>query len=107
MCGVVWCWTGPAGLATAAELHARGVPAPVLKRSPQFGAAWTGRYGALRFNTSRRHSALPGMPFPRKYGRFPTLDQYIAYLRHFATDRDLTVETGEGVPPIRPDSGGW
>lgn len=98
---------GPAGLATAAELRTRDVPATVLERGPQPGAAWTGRYDALRFNTSRRHSALPGAPFPRAYGQFPTRDQYIAYLQRYAADRGLTVETGAEVRRIRPDSGGW
>ena len=98
---------GPAGLATAAELSARGVPATVLERGPQPGAAWTGRYDALRFNTSRRHSALPGAPFPREYGQFPTRDQYIAYLQRYAADRGLAVETGVEGLRIRPDSGGW
>jgi cation diffusion facilitator CzcD-associated flavoprotein CzcO len=98
---------GPAGLATAAELLARGVPATVLERGPQPGAAWTGRYDALRFNTSRRHSALPGAPFPPEYGQFPTRDQYIAYLQRYAADRGLPVETGVEVTRIRPDDGGW
>ncbi|WP_298585282.1 NAD(P)/FAD-dependent oxidoreductase [uncultured Kocuria sp.] len=98
---------GPAGLATAAELGALGVPATVLERGPQPGAAWTGRYDALRFNTSRRHSALPGAPFPREYGQFPTRDQYIAYLQRYAAGRGLAVETGVEVCGIRPDSGGW
>ncbi|EYT54043.1 NAD(P)-binding domain-containing protein [Kocuria sp. UCD-OTCP] len=105
MCGVVWCWTGPAGLATAAELHARDVLATVLERGPQPGAALTGRYDTLRFNTFRRHSALPGTPFPRKYGRLPARDQYIAYLQRYAADRDLAVETGVEDSRIRPDSG--
>lgn len=98
---------GPAGLATAAELSARDVPATVLERGPQPGAAWTGRYDALKFNTSRRHSALPGAPFPREYGQFPTRDQYVAYLQRYAADRGLAVETGVEISRIRPDSGGW
>ena len=98
---------GPAGLATAAELLARGVPTTVLERGAQPGAAWTTRYEALRFNTSRRHSALPGAPFPREYGQFPTRDQYVAYLQRYAADRGVTVETGVEVLRIRPDEGGW
>ncbi|MEX5302634.1 flavin-containing monooxygenase [Kocuria sabuli] len=98
---------GPAGLATAAELLARDVPTTVLERGPQPGAAWTGRYDALRFNTSRRHSALPGAPFPPEYGQFPTRDQYIDYLQRYAADHDLPVETGVDVTRIHPDDGGW
>ncbi|PLC11307.1 pyridine nucleotide-disulfide oxidoreductase [Kocuria flava] len=99
---------GPAGLATAAELLARAVPVTVLERGDRPGAAWTGRYDALRFNTSRRRSALPGAPFPREYGQFPTRDQYVAYLQRYAADHGVPVETGVEVTRIRPDDdGGW
>lgn len=99
---------GPAGLATAAELLARAVPVTVLERGDRPGAAWTGRYDALRFNTSRRRSALPGAPFPRAYGQFPTRDQYVAYLQRYAADHGVPVETGVEVTRIRPDDdGGW
>ncbi|MGK7222146.1 flavin-containing monooxygenase [Kocuria flava] len=99
---------GPAGLATAAELLARAVPVTVLERGDRPGAAWTGRYDALRFNTSRRRSALPGAPFPRAYGQFPTRDQYVAYLQRYAADHGVPVETGVEVARVRPDDdGGW
>ncbi|WP_069386587.1 flavin-containing monooxygenase [Cellulosimicrobium cellulans] len=99
---VVVVGAGPSGLATAAELTARGVPAVVLDRG-DVGAAWAGRYDALRFNTSRRRSALPGAPFPRSFGQFPTRDQYVAYLRAYAAERGVVVETGTDVRTIRRD----
>jgi cation diffusion facilitator CzcD-associated flavoprotein CzcO len=97
---------GPSGLATAAELTARGVPAAVLERR-DVGAAWSARYDALRFNTSRRWSALPGAPFPRSFGQFPTRDQYVSYLQRYAADRDVVVETGVDVQTIRRDGDAW
>ncbi|GAA4283690.1 NAD(P)/FAD-dependent oxidoreductase [Brevibacterium daeguense] len=105
---VVIVGAGPSGLATAAELTARGVPAVVLERGPQIGAAWAGRYDGLRFNTSRRSSALPGAPFPREFGQFPTRDQYVSYLRRYAAERGVTVETGVEATRIRPAvNGDW
>ena len=98
---------GPAGLATAGELLAREVPTAVLERGSQPGAAWAGRYDGLRFNTSRLHSALPGAPFPREYGQFPTRDQYVTYLRDYAADRGIRVETGVDVGRIRREDGEW
>lgn len=98
---------GPAGLATAAELLARGVPTTVLERGPQLGASWAARYDGLRFNTSRRSSALPGAPFPRQFGQFPTRDQYLGYLQRYAAARGVTVETGVEVTGIRRDEGIW
>jgi cation diffusion facilitator CzcD-associated flavoprotein CzcO len=105
---VVVIGSGPAGLSCAAELGARGVPAMVLERGDGAGAAWAGRYDALRFNTSRLHSALPGAPFPREFGQFPTRDQYVAYLRDYAERRGVVVERATEVTRLVPvDGGGW
>ncbi|MGE2726386.1 flavin-containing monooxygenase [Mycolicibacterium pulveris] len=100
--------SGPAGLACAAELRRRGVPATILERGTRTGAAWAGRYNALRFNTCRWHSALPGAPFPRSYGWFPTRDQYVAYLQQYADSRNVPVRHGTAVLRLDPvPSGGW
>jgi cation diffusion facilitator CzcD-associated flavoprotein CzcO len=106
---VVVIGSGPSGLATAAELVARGVPATVLERGAVLGAAWAGRYDALRFNTSRLLSALPGAPFPREYGQFPTRDQYVTYLQEYAARRHVPVETGVEVTGLQAadDGEGW
>ena len=61
---VVVIGAGPAGLATAAELTRRRVPAIVLERSDAVGASWRGRYDRLRLNSSRWFSQLPGMRYP-------------------------------------------
>ncbi|ACQ79184.1 FAD-dependent pyridine nucleotide-disulphide oxidoreductase [Beutenbergia cavernae DSM 12333] len=100
--------SGPAGLATAAHLAARGVAVTVLERGPVIGAAWAARYDGLRFNTSRRYSALPGRPFPRSFGQFPSRDQYVEYLRTYAAAAGIRVETGCLVSSIdTDDGGGW
>ena len=56
---------GPAGLATAAMLRARDVPAVVIERAEQVGASWRGHYDRLRLHTPRWLSHLPGFPIPR------------------------------------------
>lgn len=99
--------SGPAGLACAAELGARGVPATVLEKGPRVGAAWAGRYDALRFNTDRWQSALPGAPFPREWGTFPTRDQYVDYLTRYAAQRGVAVRTGITVHRVDPVPEGW
>lgn len=102
--------SGPAGLSTAAELGRRGVDVTVLERGERLGAAWAGRYDGLRFNTSRWISALPGAPFPRDYGWFPTRDQYVDYLDDYAARHHVGVRTGvevERVDPGGPDGPGW
>jgi cation diffusion facilitator CzcD-associated flavoprotein CzcO len=100
--------SGPAGLATAAELLRRGIPTTVLERGDRPAAAWAGRYDGLRFNTSRWWSALPGAPFPRTYGWFPTRDQYVDYLDAYAARHHVPVRTGVGVERIAPAGDeGW
>jgi cation diffusion facilitator CzcD-associated flavoprotein CzcO len=98
--------SGPAGLSCAAELGARGIPATVLERGDCIGAAWAGRYDALRFNTGRLHSALPGARFPRDFGQFATRDQYVGYLRGYARDREVRVELRTEVTALEPGAGG-
>ena len=94
--------SGPAGLSTAAELGRRGIDVTVLERGDRVGAAWAGRYEGLRFNTSRWISALPGAPFPRDFGWFPTRDQYVGYLDGYAARHHVRVRTGVEVERIDP-----
>ena len=99
--------SGPSGLSTAAELRARGVPVLVLERGEQLGARWADRYDGLRLNTSRRTSALPGSPFPRDWGQFPSRDQYLRYLRGYAIEHGVRVETGVEVTTLRREGEVW
>lgn len=105
---VVVIGSGPSGLACAAELTALRVPTTLLERGTSVGATWAGRYDGLRFNTSRAHSSLPGAPFPREFGQFPTRDQYVRYLRSYADDRGVRVELDCEVTALERDGGpGW
>ncbi|MEE4024925.1 NAD(P)/FAD-dependent oxidoreductase [Gordonia sp. PKS22-38] len=100
--------SGPSGLATGAELVKRGIDVTVLERGERTAAAWAGRYDGLRFNTSRWWSALPGAPFPRAYGWFPTRDQYVRYLEDYAAARHVPVRHGVTVERLDPaPEGGW
>ncbi|MPV51160.1 SidA/IucD/PvdA family monooxygenase [Pseudactinotalea sp. HY160] len=104
---VVVIGSGPAGLATAAELTRRGVGAVVLEQGAGIGAAWAARYDGLRFNTSRLHSALPGAPFERAWGQFPTRDQYVGYLAAYARSRHVRVRTHARVERLDRRGGTW
>ena len=99
--------SGPAGLSCAAELGRRGVGATVLERGPALAHEWAGRYDAMRFNTSRVHSSLPGAPFPREWGQFPTRDHYLGYLQAYAEAHRVRIRTGVEVSRIERDREGW
>ncbi|PZT75881.1 MULTISPECIES: flavin-containing monooxygenase [unclassified Streptomyces] len=100
---------GPGGLATAAALRARGVRAVVLEKSGDVGASWRNHYDRLRLHTTRRWSALPGLPMPRKFGRWVARDNVVRYLEKYAEHHELEVVTGVEVSRVDPaaDGSGW
>jgi cation diffusion facilitator CzcD-associated flavoprotein CzcO len=97
---------GPAGLATAAALRARGVPNLVLERDT-VAASWRGHYDRLRLHTVRWLSHLPGYRIPREEGPWVSRDGVVRYLEHYAAHHDLDVRTGVRVDRIEPADGGW
>ncbi|MBM7171935.1 NAD(P)/FAD-dependent oxidoreductase [Streptomyces sp. G44] len=100
---------GPGGLAVAAALRARGVRAVVLEKSERVGASWRGHYDRLHLHTTRRLSALPGLPIPRSAGRWVARDDLIRYLEAYAEHHALDVVTGVEVTALErtPDGTGW
>ncbi|MET9255638.1 NAD(P)/FAD-dependent oxidoreductase [Streptomyces sp. NPDC003717] len=100
---------GPGGLAVAHALRARGLRAVVLERSDRVGASWRGHYDRLRLHTTRRLSALPGLPMPRRFGRWPARADVVRYLEKYAEHHRLEVVTGVEVFRVEraPDGAGW
>ena len=54
---------GPAGLAVARELGARGVPFGIVERERTVAPAWHRHYQRLHLHTAKRYSILPGMSY--------------------------------------------
>ncbi|WEH35279.1 NAD(P)/FAD-dependent oxidoreductase [Streptomyces sp. AM 4-1-1] len=98
---------GPGGLATAAALRERGVRAIVLEKSGSVGASWRRHYDRLHLHTTRRWSALPGLPMPRSFGRWVSRDDVVRYLEKYADHHELEVVTGVEVSRIDPVDGLW
>lgn len=100
---------GPGGLATAAALRERGVHAVVLERSDRVGASWRTHYDRLRLHTTRRWSALPGLPLPRSFGRWVSRDDLVRYLEEYVLHHRLEVATGVEVSRVdrSADGPGW
>ncbi len=91
---------GPGGLATAAALQQRGLRAVILEKSPSVGASWRAHYDRLRLHTTRRWSALPGLPIPRSYGRWVARDDLVGYLEAYAAHHRLELAAGVEVDRI-------
>ncbi|MFD4244491.1 flavin-containing monooxygenase [Streptomyces sp. NPDC058525] len=99
---------GPGGLAAAAALRARGVRAVVVEKSDEVGASWRRHYDRLRLHTTRRLSALPGLPMPRRFGRWVARADVVRYLEKYAEFHELEIVTGVEVTRLESDgNGGW
>jgi cation diffusion facilitator CzcD-associated flavoprotein CzcO len=98
---------GAAGLATAAALKARGVPARVLEKEQRVGGTWRRRHPQLRLNTHRALSGLPGLAIPRAAGAFPGRDAVADYLEAYARYHHLHIEYGVEIRRIDPAESGW
>lgn len=91
---------GPAGLATAAVLGMRGIPATVLERSGDIAASWRTCYDNLRLRTTRRRSGLPGLRIPDTAGRWVSSDDMVRYLERYAAVHRIHIVTGTEVRRI-------
>ena len=99
---------GPAGLATAAMLRRRGFETLTLERTEGVGARWRARYDGLRLNTMRLMSGLPGHRIPRAAGRFPSRDDFVAYLEAYAARSGLDMRFDTSLERVeRGEDGDW
>ncbi|MBM9505129.1 flavin-containing monooxygenase [Actinacidiphila acididurans] len=98
---------GPGGLAAAAALGQHGVRALVVERAERLGASWRGHYDRLRLHTTRRLSALPGLPIPRAYGRWVARTDVVRYLEQYAEHHALDIATGIEVHRVERSDSGW
>ncbi|MGW3289806.1 flavin-containing monooxygenase [Streptomyces sp. NPDC001002] len=98
---------GPAGLAAAGALHARGLDALVLECDDTIASSWRHHYDRLHLHTPRWLSGLPGFAIPESEGRWVSRDGVVRYLDAYAEFHRLTVRTGVKVTRIDREHGGW
>src|SRR5262249_27305258 len=80
----------------------------VLDKLPRVGDVWARRYDRLRLHTV--YSSLAHYPLPRHYPKYPSKDEYAAYLRAYARHFKLKIVGGCPVQKVRNDRGsgpGW
>src|SRR5919199_6192547 len=89
---VVVIGAGQAGLAIGHHLARSGRRFAILEAGPSVGTAWRERWNSLVLFTLRRYDALPGLPFPGEPDMYPTRDEVVAYLEHYARTFDLRIQ---------------
>lgn len=88
---VVVIGAGQAGLAIGYFLARQGRRFVILEAAETLGAAWRSRWDSLVLFTPRRYDGLPGLAFPGDPDGYPTRDEVIAYLQHYAATFALPI----------------
>jgi cation diffusion facilitator CzcD-associated flavoprotein CzcO len=73
------------------------VPFQILERNGCVASSWRRHYDRLHLHTPKRQSALPFVPFPKEFPRYPSRDQVIQYLDDYARTLDLRPVFGVDV----------
>ena len=98
---------GPAGLAVAGCLRAKGLDFVMLEQGEGVGESWRRHYDRLHLHTVKELSHLPGLPFPDAYPRYVSRDQLVAYMENYADHFDIRPLFGQAVRKIYRAGGGW
>ena len=95
---------GASGLSAAGALQRRGIMAVVLEADEELGGTWARRYDRLHLHTVRGFSGLAHYPIPRRYPKYLSREEFVAYLSEYARHFDLRVVTGCPVQKVRLES---
>ena len=95
---------GASGLSAAGALQRRGITAIVLEADEELGGTWARRYDRLHLHTVRGFSGLAHYPIPRRYPKYLSREEFVAYLSEYARHFDLRVVTNCPVQKVRLDS---
>ena len=93
---------GASGLSAAAALTRRRIEVVVLEQDATVGGTWARRYDRLRLHSVRGFSGLAHFPIPRRYPRYLSRNDMVAYLDEYARHFNVRVITGTTVDRIQP-----
>ncbi|MFT4029731.1 MAG: NAD(P)/FAD-dependent oxidoreductase [Protaetiibacter sp.] len=93
---------------SASGWRAASSPRARIRVADAVGDSWRRHYERLHLHTTRRWSGLPGLPIPRRYGRWVARAGVVDYLERYAAHHRIEVRTGVAVTRItRAGDGGW
>ncbi len=96
-----------AGMSAAAGLQKRGFETVILESSNMVGARWRSRYEELRLNSWRAMSNLQGYRMPFRYGRYPSRDDFVAYLERYAEHHRLHIRFNTSLVQVKRSNTLW
>ncbi|XP_077210617.1 putative indole-3-pyruvate monooxygenase YUCCA9 [Tasmannia lanceolata] len=89
---------GPSGLAVAACLKDHGVPFIVLEKANCIASLWQNRtYNRLKLHLPKKFCELPKLPFPEKFPKYPSKNQFIEYLELYGKHFEISPRFNEWV----------
>jgi putative flavoprotein involved in K+ transport len=101
---VVIVGAGASGLSAAGALERRGIKSVILEEDEQLGGTWARRYDRLHLHTVRAFSGLAHYAIPRRYPKYLSREEFIAYLGEYAKHFNLEVVSGCPVRKVRMES---
>jgi indole-3-pyruvate monooxygenase len=79
----------------------------MLEAEDVVAAAWRRHYDRLHLHTPKGFSALPGLPMPKSWPRYPARDQVVEYLERYKERFALQPHFGETVHRVEWMDGMW
>lgn len=98
---------GPAALAVGACLKRADIPCILLEQNDKVASTWRRHYDRLHLHTDKRNSALPFVPFPKPYPRYPSRSQVVEYLESYAARFQLDIRFGQQVVSAQYQNDKW
>lgn len=98
---------GPAGLAVAACLQRKGLSNVILERAACVAPSWHNHYHRLHLHTDKGSSALPFLPMPKAYPRYPSREQVIDYFEGYAAHFGIQPHFYQEVVGAQHDGEKW
>ncbi|MEM9533618.1 MAG: NAD(P)/FAD-dependent oxidoreductase [Pseudomonadota bacterium] len=98
---------GPAGLATAACLDARGLPFVVIEKTAQIAPRWQQHYRRLHLHTPRGQSQLPRVGFAKGTPTYPSRAEVVDYFESYAQQFAGEVQFNTNLEQLAPTETGW
>jgi len=94
---------GQAGLAAGYHLQKAGLRFLILEASDKAAGSWPNYYDSLRLFSPVPYASLPGRPFPGKKDHYPTRDEVISYLTHYAAQYQFPIHYHSKVLQVKKD----